>query len=119
MDLRASMQSNAGDVGESQTNPAVRDAHSARSREHRSSADRLQGDGVRIDRLREDGTRPSSGKPGHHVSTNITPVKISRKDLRLMSEEEIKLRRSNLKESQADNQSPHDSLDPGGKNPWS
>ncbi|KAL4224634.1 Kinesin-like protein kif27 [Mactra antiquata] len=111
MDLRASVQSNLGDGDNINNHHSThisqnRDTHSARSRDHRTS----------VDRLREDGTRPSSGKSSHHLSTNVTPVKISRKDLRLMSEEEIKLRRSNLKESHTE--SPHDSLDPGGKNPW-
>ncbi|XP_052800422.1 kinesin-like protein KIF27 isoform X2 [Mya arenaria] len=112
MDLRASVQSSAGDMGDSHSN--FRDSHSARSRDTKISHDRLQAG----DRLREDGVRPGSGKPSHHLPSNVTPVKISRKDLRLMSEEEIKLRRSHLKESQTEAQSPHDSLDTGGKNPW-
>ncbi|XP_045174185.2 kinesin-like protein KIF27 isoform X3 [Mercenaria mercenaria] len=124
MDLRASVQSSLGDAGDNQNNnhgnshSQNRESHSARSRDHRTAVDRLRDDGGRLERSKEDGNRPSSGKIGHHLSSNVTPVKISRKDLRLMSEEEIKMRRSNLKDSHAEQQSPHDSLDPGGKNPW-
>lgn len=80
---------------------------SVRSRDHRTSIERLRDDGGRLDRPKDDGTRPSSGKVGHHLSTNVTPVKVSRKDLRPMSEEEIKMRRSNLKESQTELPLPH------------
>jgi len=66
--------------------------------------DRLRDDGSRS---QDEGRRPSSGRIPHHLPANLTPVKKSRKDLRLMSDDEIKLRRSNLKDSQAEPQSPH------------
>ena len=50
------------------------------------------------ERLRDEGSRPTSAKTSQPPS-GVTPVKISRKDLRLMSEAEVHMRRSNLKES--------------------
>ena len=50
------------------------------------------------DRLRDEGSRPTSAKTAQ-PPPGVTPVKISRKDLRLMSEAEVHMRRSNLKES--------------------
>ncbi|KAL8561687.1 hypothetical protein ACOMHN_054984 [Nucella lapillus] len=51
------------------------------------------------------------------VSGSGTPVKISRKDLRVMSEEEVSLRRSNLSRSSLGSPQPKDSLE-GNRNPW-
>lgn len=118
VDLRASVQSNHGDAIESQSNnySQNRESHTAsRSREQRSSNDRLRENGTRP---KDELNRPSSGKVAHHLTSNITPIKISRKDLRLMSGEEVEMRKSNLKDSQAELQSPHDSLNQSGKNPW-
>ncbi|XP_041366340.1 kinesin-like protein KIF27 [Gigantopelta aegis] len=66
------------------------------------------------------GSRPTSSrivlKSNNDLPQSITPVKISRKDLRPMSEEEINLRRSNLSKNN-DSTTLQDSLDNG--NPWS
>ncbi|GFS19591.1 kinesin-like protein KIF27 [Elysia marginata] len=53
---------------------------------------------------------------GHHKSGSdqpgaATPVKISRKDLRQMSTEEILVRRSNISSRSSTNRTPHDSLE--------
>lgn len=71
---------------------------------------------------RSDSSRPNSARNAVVTHTSITPVKISRNNLRLMSEKEVSVRRSNLSTSQQSVGSPpppHDSLDPGGgNNPW-
>ncbi|XP_061178029.1 kinesin-like protein KIF27 isoform X2 [Saccostrea echinata] len=68
------------------------------------------------------GSRPSSARNAVVTHTSITPVKISRNNLRLMTEKEVSVRRSNLSTSQQSVGSPpppQDSLDPGGgNNPW-
>ncbi|XP_021353306.1 kinesin-like protein KIF27 [Mizuhopecten yessoensis] len=64
-------------------------------------------------------SRPNSARSVPHIPANATPVKISRKDLRLMSETEVKLRRSNLSHS-GGSQQLRDSLDSNAdNNPWS
>ncbi|CAL1543407.1 unnamed protein product [Lymnaea stagnalis] len=65
-------------------------------------------------------SRPSSRT--HHSAfqephTNTTPLKISRRDLRPMSEAEVSLRRSNLS-TRSHTQTPRDSLEDGGPYPW-
>ncbi|XP_078332440.1 kinesin-like protein KIF27 isoform X6 [Crassostrea virginica] len=72
---------------------------------------------------RSDSSRPNSARNAVVTHTSITPVKISRNNLRLMSEKEVSVRRSNLSSSQQSVGSPpppQDSLDPGGgsNNPW-
>ncbi|XP_076451061.1 kinesin-like protein KIF27 [Babylonia areolata] len=65
--------------------------------------------------------RASSQDPpscsGAAAAHSATPVKISRKDLRVMSEEEVSMRRSNLSRSSASSPHPKDSLE-GNRNPW-
>jgi hypothetical protein len=41
-------------------------------------------------------SRPSSAKSGANVSTTVTPVKLSRRDLRQIPDSELALRRSNM-----------------------
>ncbi|CAH1786333.1 unnamed protein product [Owenia fusiformis] len=55
--------------------------------------------------------------PASDVSRNVTPIKISRRELRQMSEAELSVRRSNLSSAPP----PQDSLEAapsGGRNPW-
>ncbi|XP_048780280.1 kinesin-like protein KIF27 isoform X2 [Ostrea edulis] len=84
-----------------------------RERENRPLSGRSEGHG----------SRPNSARNAIVTHTSITPVKISRNNLRLMSEKEVSVRRSNLSTSQQSMGSPpppQDSLDPGGgNNPWS
>lgn len=49
---------------------------------------------------RSDSSRPNSARNAVVTHTSITPVKISRNNLRLMSEKEVSVRRSNLSTSQ-------------------
>ncbi|KAL5007730.1 hypothetical protein ScPMuIL_016536 [Solemya velum] len=68
------------------------------------------------------GSRPNSARSASY-SARITPVKISRKDLRIMSEEEVLIRRSNMKHSVTSPPPLKDSLDVGrsnadSPNPW-
>ncbi|XP_076114005.1 kinesin-like protein KIF27 isoform X2 [Mytilus galloprovincialis] len=68
-------------------------------------------------------SRPSSAKSGANVSTTVTPVKLSRKDLRQIPDTELALRRSNMSHGRHSIGSPppQDSLDGGlgNSNPWS
>ncbi|KAL3842329.1 hypothetical protein ACJMK2_020357 [Sinanodonta woodiana] len=103
-DLRNSVQSSMADNdGGSQSH---RETQPVRTKESRISAEHPA----------DHGTRPVSTKVGQ-LQLNTTPVKISRRDLRLMSEAEISMRRSSLKESVGSSTAPKDSLDPG-ENPW-
>ena len=59
------------------------------------------------------GSRPNSGRNATVIQTSITPVKVSRKDLRLIPDQEISVRRSNLSSSHHSVSSPP----PQGKKP--
>ncbi|XP_035825943.1 kinesin-like protein KIF27 isoform X2 [Aplysia californica] len=70
---------------------------------------------------RESSSRPTSSSRANRGGDQqgpVTPVKISRRDLRPMSQEEVSLRRSNLSSRSRDNHTPRDSLEDGGHNPW-
>ncbi|XP_052067157.1 kinesin-like protein KIF27 isoform X4 [Mytilus californianus] len=73
-------------------------------------------------RSEKQNSRPSSAKSGANVSTTVTPVKLSRKDLRQIPDTELALRRSNLSQGRHSIGSPppQDSLDGGlgNSNPW-
>ncbi|RUS90634.1 hypothetical protein EGW08_001631 [Elysia chlorotica] len=56
-------------------------------------------------------TRSSQHKPAPDQPGVATPVKISRRDLRQMSTEEILVRRSNMSSRSSTNRTPHDSLE--------
>ncbi|VDI28294.1 kinesin family member 4/21/27 [Mytilus galloprovincialis] len=74
-------------------------------------------------RSEKQNSRPSSAKSGANVSTTVTPVKLSRKDLRQIPDTELALRRSNMSHGRHSIGSPppQDSLDGGlgNSNPWS
>ncbi|XP_033751505.1 LOW QUALITY PROTEIN: kinesin-like protein KIF27 [Pecten maximus] len=105
MSLHGSVQSSMGDI-DSQVN-------------HSQSHHRNTDNGSHSHQGEKSSSRPNSARSASHIPANATPVKISRKDLRLMSETEVKLRRSNLSHS-GSSQQLRDSLDSNAdNNPWS
>ncbi|XP_067655399.1 kinesin-like protein KIF27 [Haliotis asinina] len=90
--------------------PTPRDSHSSRDSHNRPGSGRERPP-----------SRPVSSRSAHKSSQdqppNATPVKISRKDLRPMTEEEVSMRRSHLSRSVGPS-TPQDSLD-AANNPWS
>ncbi|XP_046566645.1 kinesin-like protein KIF27 [Haliotis rubra] len=90
--------------------PTPRDSHSSRDSHIRPGSGRERPP-----------SRPLSSRSAHKSSQdqppNATPVKISRKDLRPMTEEEVSMRRSHLSRSVGPS-TPQDSLD-AASNPWS
>lgn len=103
MSLHSSVQSSMGDM---EVN-------------HSQSHHRTNDNGSHSHHGEKSSSRPNSARSVPHIPANATPVKISRKDLRLMSDTEVKLRRSNLSHS-GSSQQLRDSLDSNAdNNPWS
>ncbi|KAK3104146.1 hypothetical protein FSP39_024813, partial [Pinctada imbricata] len=103
--------------------PNVNNSYSRESvNAHRDSANIREREGRPLSgRSERHGSRPSSSRNATVIQTSITPVKVSRKDLRLIPDQEISVRRSNLTSSHQSisSQPPQDSLDGGGgNNPW-
>ncbi|KAJ8298884.1 hypothetical protein KUTeg_022944 [Tegillarca granosa] len=108
LDLHNSVQSSIGEH-----EPVAPNSH----REHNSTSDRANRPLSARSEMQQV-SRPSSNRSV--TQTSITPVKISRRDLRLMSDVEVSMRRSNASHGVSSPQ-PQDSLDGGdtGNNPWS
>ncbi|KAJ8298888.1 hypothetical protein KUTeg_022948 [Tegillarca granosa] len=108
LDLHNSVQSSIGEH-----EPVAPNSH----REHNSTSDRASRPLSARSEMQQV-SRPSSNRSV--TQTSITPVKISRRDLRLMSDVEVSMRRSNASHGVSSPQ-PQDSLDgeDTGNNPWS